>query len=165
MRYFVSRIKILRYLLLYVILIGWEEGIYVLIWGKNLFFNRLLYTGTPELGGGGGGQKCPLSCKILPDKSHFQWCFLGKIMRCDLECDLIKCVCFHCKSTHYCRFISSPGSIEVPLWCTFAPLCLFIVPASLTVYTSVDHYNSSKCSNKSNSRSQHHSLARRYGCF
>jgi hypothetical protein len=24
-----------------------------------------------------------------------QWCFLGKIMRCDLECDLIKCVCFH----------------------------------------------------------------------
>jgi hypothetical protein len=44
------------------------------------------------------------------------------------------------KSTHYCRFISSPGSIQVPLWCAFAPpppLCLFIVPASLT---TIFHY-------------------------
>jgi hypothetical protein len=38
------------------------------------------------------------------------------------------------KSTHYqCRFISSPGPIEVPFGVR-PPLCLFIVPASLVIF-------------------------------
>jgi hypothetical protein len=46
------------------------------------------------------------------------------------------------KSTHNCRFISSPGSIEVPFGVCVAPPphpCLFIVPASLIV--SLLHWN------------------------
>jgi hypothetical protein len=160
----VSRIKILRYLLLYVILIGWEEGIYVLIWVVKIFSSTDYYTqGRRNWGGGGRSALWVVKYYLINHISSDA--FWAKSWGVILNVTWLSAFAFIGKSTHYCRFISSPGSIEVPLWCAFAPLCLFIVPASLTVYTSVDHYNSSKCSNKSNSRSQHHSLARRYGCF